>query len=280
MINLLDISWCELEKMPRSETVFFQVIAPVEEHSHHLPLGTDLFLGEIWAKKAIKILEENKPKLNCIMMPILPVAAGSMKGFPGCLYQRAKDVRKVLYSVLQNLAQFGFQNIIVVASHGDPMHQISVEKACEMINSKYGEVAISPLGSIVFSGMRPTKGANLSTELDKMLQKYKFDFHAGWVETSMIMAEKPELIKSDIYSMPDIEVTDREMINPSVYLKKTAGWGHLGYPKLSDQKLGNELNNITSSDLAIVVDEFVEKKDCSMYKHHFLWKLPIFRILT
>lgn len=280
MKNIVDISWCELDKMSRSETVFFQVIAPVEEHSHHLPLGTDLFLGEIWARKAVKILEENKPNLNCIMLPNLPIAVGSMNGFPGCLYQRTKNVRKILYGVLKSLAQFGFQNIIVVASHGDPMHQISVEKACDIINSKHGQVAISPLGSIVFSGKRPKKGVALSSELNTLLQKYKFDFHAGWVETSMIMAEKPELIKSDMYSMPDIEVTDREMINPSVYLKKTAGWGHLGYPKLSDPKLGNELNNITSSDLAIVVEEFIEKKDCDIYKHHFLWKIPIFKFLT
>ncbi len=277
---LTDITWYELDQMPRNDTVLFQVVAPVEEHSLHLPLGTDIMLGEIWAQRAIRELESDNPRLRCVMLPSLPIAAGAMRGFPGCLYQSPKAVRKILFRILDRLARAGFVNLVVVASHGDPFHQIAVEKACVAVNKRYGKAAISPLGAIVFSGRRPDGGPQPSPPLAAMLSERPLDFHAGWVETSMIMAERPDLVMGDVSALPDVEVAEREMIDAAGYSRKTAGLGHLGYPRLASAEFGRELIDMTARDLAAVTRLFVSKRGYEPFSHHDMWPIPFFRMLA
>jgi creatinine amidohydrolase len=277
MTHLTEMTWKELDGLSRERTCFFQVLAPVEEHGHHLPLGTDLFLGEIWTRYAVELLEPRLPDWNFVMLPSLPLAPGSMRGFPGSLYQPARSVRKILYCCLDSLARSGFRHFVAVASHGDPPHQLAVEKACCRLNRKYGEIAFSPLGSIIFSGRRPGNGLVPGTGLARMLKGFPLDFHAGWIETSMIRAERPELVKPVAEPLPDIIVMEREMINPGQYSRKTAGWGHLGYPRLASAELGRELNRVTGQDLCLVTEAFLARKGHEPFRHHFLWKIPFFR---
>lgn len=277
MKNLANMTWPELDTLSRDQTCFFIVVAPVEEHSRHLPLGTDLMLGRSWTRQAAGILKKRFPGWNWVLLPELPLAPGGMQGFPGCLYQPARRVRKVLKGCLESLARSGFRHFVVVASHGDPPHQLAVEKACARLNRRYGEIAFSPLGAIVFSGQRPPNGPEPSPGLARLLAEYPLDFHAGWIETSMILAEAPELVKPADPPLPDITVTPREMIHPAGYSRKTAGWGHLGYPRLADLEAGRELCRITAADLAAVTELFLNRKGHVPYRHHFLWRVPFLR---
>jgi len=54
----------------------------------------------------------------------------------------------VTKELLHALVHMGFENIIIVASHADPEHQIAVEKAVDKVNKYYGVKVISPMGSL------------------------------------------------------------------------------------------------------------------------------------
>jgi creatinine amidohydrolase len=79
---------------------FFLTIAPIEEHSHHLPLGVGIILGEYWNEKIIQLSGKYKD-FYFLSMPPIPFADGSIKGFPGNLQLKHKTVFHVSYEIIK-----------------------------------------------------------------------------------------------------------------------------------------------------------------------------------
>ena len=59
-MDILKLTWQELDALPKDKTVLFLTFAPIEEHSHHMPLGVDIFLGEAWKNKLSLIAKEKR----------------------------------------------------------------------------------------------------------------------------------------------------------------------------------------------------------------------------
>jgi len=279
MKNILDLTWKEIELLDKDKTFLFMTVAPLEEHGTHLPIGVDIELGEYWKNKTIKKLEQKYPNNNFISMPFLPIAAGSMKTFPGCIYIKPKELRKILTSILKNIKSWEIKNLIILASHGDPFHNMAIEKACEYINKKYGTNYISPMGAF-FSNQELNIDLKLGTDVDIMLKKYPNDFHAGWIETSMMMDISPEKVSPNYLNITNIEVTEKEMMFPKKYLNKTIKKGHLGYPQYSKLELGIELNDSTSNFLVKTIEKMINNCDLNKYRHHFLYQNPFLRFIV
>ena len=99
--------------------------------------------------KEVAGIDKDKSILFVTVAPIeeFPIAAASVNSFYGCIHFSMRTVYKVVKELLESLACMGFQNVVVVASHADPEHQIVVEKAVRSVNRKYGEIAIAPMGA-------------------------------------------------------------------------------------------------------------------------------------
>jgi creatinine amidohydrolase len=122
MIDILKLTWKEIEAFPKDKTILFLVFAPIEEHSHHMPLGVDIFLGETWKNMAGEMISEKNPDYRLLTMPPIPFAQGSIKGFPGNLHVSQRIIYQVTYEILDKIADWGIKNIIIIASHGEPRH--------------------------------------------------------------------------------------------------------------------------------------------------------------
>lgn len=278
MKTLMDMKWKELEGLDKQKTFFFLVAAPIEEHSLHLPLGVDVFLGELWENLAVEILERKYPQYSFVALPFLYLAAGSMPGFPGCMYIKARMLRKVMVQLLSSIAEWGVQHLVIVASHGDPFHNVAIEKACDSVNKKYRTNYISPLGAM-FSNKELDLDIGLEKGTARMLERFPDDYHAGWVETSMMLDIHPDTV-GPVQDLPDVVVREKEMISPKTYAAKTQNYGHLGYPRLASKELGTELNRSTAGYIADVVDKMIQGESADLYRHHFLYRIPFIRLFT
>jgi creatinine amidohydrolase len=69
IMDILKLTWKEIEALPKDKTILFLTFAPIEEHSHHMPLGVDIFLGETWKNKAINMISEKNPESLLTMPP-------------------------------------------------------------------------------------------------------------------------------------------------------------------------------------------------------------------
>ncbi|MBR6849434.1 MAG: creatininase family protein, partial [Lachnospiraceae bacterium] len=162
MRDLSLLTWKEVKEIDKSKSIVFIVLAPIEEHGTHLPLATDLAEGEYWSRGAMRELEQ-RMDVACFYLPSYPVAAASVNEFYGSIHFPMKVAYEVAYAVLESLCYMGFRNIVVIASHADPQHQIAVEKAVRKINKKNGLCAIAPMRQI-FMGVSVEK----SPELQKL----------------------------------------------------------------------------------------------------------------
>lgn len=268
--DITDMTWVEIHELDKKKTVLFQTIAPVEEHSHHLPLGTDVFEGEHWRKNAIALLSERLPDFTFLSMPPLPVACAGATGFYGNIYYKPQTVKLIVKELLENVVSWGIKHIILIASHADPIHLIAVERACNEINTVHGVCAISPMGAI-FSADELGINSEVPQSVLEMEQRYPNDFHAGWIETSNMLDIAPELVKNCYHSLPDTEISEHEMMSAACVISKMSQYGHLGFPRLANRSLGNKLNQSAAVNLARATLAFVERENYQQYCHHFLY---------
>ena len=83
---------------------------------------------------------EQRMDVACFYLPLYPVAAASVNEFYGSIHFSMKVTYEVSYAVLESLCYMGFRNIVLIASHADPQHQIAVENAVRKINKRTGSV--------------------------------------------------------------------------------------------------------------------------------------------
>ncbi|MBN1116125.1 MAG: creatininase family protein [Bacteroidales bacterium] len=276
MKDVLKMTWKEIEALPKDKTILFLTFAPIEEHSHHLPLGVDIFLGETWKNMAIDLIFKKNPDYHLLTMPAIPFAQGSIKGFPGCIHVSQRTVYRVTYEILKKIASWGLKNIVIIASHGDPKHLIAIEEACDKINKKHGLCAISPLGAF-FSYDELGIDLDFPEKMQEMLSNYPNDYHAGWIETSAILAIDENMVKKDFRKLPDIKVEEKELIFPDKVSKKIAGFGHIGFPRLATKELGELINTNSAEYIYKATMAFVTRQDYKKYQHHSLHKIPFLR---
>ncbi len=109
------------------------------------------------------------------------------------------------------------------------------------MNKKYGDIAFAPMGAI-FSG------------------------------------KVPDQIENTLEPMQDICVKDTEMIFPKKVMKKTAGYGHLGYPRAASKTSGDRLNADMAEKMQYCSAAFIRRQEYEIYKHHELYKIPFLRV--
>ena len=274
--SILDLTWREIADLPKERSAVFVVIAPVEEHSHHLPLGTDIFEGQHWLEGALTRLANRFPDYELLTLPSVPLAVGSSYGFPGCMHLRQATMQRVGRELLNRVAAWGIRNIVVIASHGDPRHQIAIEEACSQVNRKHGVCAFSPLGAF-FSARELGIDLNLPAEVAQEMAASPNDFHAGWIETSMMLTLAPEKVREGWQQLPDCSVRETDMIFPRRIARAIAGFGHIGAPRRASAALGAVLNANVADYLAEAVASFFKRDGYERYQHHALYRMPFLR---
>ena len=85
-LNLLEISWNNLQKIDKERAALIIGIAPIEEHGAHLPLGVDIYETNHWIEKSIEKLERFFKEFTFIKMPIIPFGYASFESFVGNMY--------------------------------------------------------------------------------------------------------------------------------------------------------------------------------------------------
>lgn len=266
-INILDITWEEIELLDKNKAVLFIYFSPIEQHGRHLPVGVDIFQAEYWGKGVIKLLESYYKDYKFINTPCIPFGYGLDYSFPGNMYLDRELIEKLVYKTIENITKWGIKNIVVISGHADPVHLISIEKMCDKINKEYGTCAFSPMGAI-FSGIRPNK---ITDEIVlNLFKEYPNDFHAGWIETSNMLNIKNELVNDKYNYIKDICVEDKEMMDYKVY-KKTLGEGHFGYPRIAKECIGEKLNKNMINNIFETVSSFIERENYEIFMHHALY---------
>jgi creatinine amidohydrolase len=159
-------------------------IGVIEKHGEHLPLGTDLFIAREIACRAAAI----EPAI--VFPPYFLTQIFEARHTPGTVGIDSQVMYDLLQTVCDEIARNGLKKIILVNAHGGNRYFLPHFVMLQLERPRDYAVYL------------PTEQAWMADEeLSKTWQQMKEckirDDHAGELETSMILALRPELVESD-----------------------------------------------------------------------------------
>jgi len=252
------------------------IIIPVgvtEQHGYHLPLSTDALI----AKHLGKMIGL---KTDILVSPTF-IQSFSGGGLPGTINISPAVMSLAMSDMLISLVSQGFRNFYLFLCHGGSENARALKDAiCVLLRSN---PAFSNV-MIVFSGVWDF-GRGV---LDAMAEK---DWHAGWFETSLVMALEPELVQMDQLET-DIEpllklqiehpdnyqhaekIVDDKLVVPRLSQRPDIKVGVMGYPHKASAEIGKKaIEDIVSA--AVKKFSELDAKADGIYKEIPFNPLPL-----
>ena len=157
-------------------------VGAIEAHGPHLPLETDVIIAQAMARSgAVRLAARGVRAV--VLPPLTYTAAAFAQGFPGTLSLRPETVTATVLDIAGSLTRHGFEVLAIANAHLDPGHLASLETAVNLIRRDLGLTVACP---------------NLAAKPWAVRLSDEFRSgacHAGQFETSVVLAERPELVR-------------------------------------------------------------------------------------
>lgn len=197
--NFSYLNWKQVDALPRDTTLLVLPTAAIEQHGHHLPLATDTLINNLLLGRALSKLP---PQVPIYALP--PVHYGKSNehlGFPGTLSLSATTFMAVLRDLAGSLANAGFKRLALYNTHGGNTALVDVMARDIRAEFKLRTFAVHGSAGAQLEGLAP--------------QERAYGFHAGEVETALLLASVPELVDASAYTVNYIaDVTRPETLLP------------------------------------------------------------------
>ena len=203
-VMMSDLSWDDYGRRIREEdAVVFVPIGAVEQHGHHLPLGTDWMMATYMARRAAE-------RVGGVVAPPVMYAARSQIRTGGGPHQcgttslNAETLIAMVYDVLCELGRHGARKIAVIDGHFE--NRFFLDEACYRAQRDLevrGITGVRILKMLYAERIKPET-------MDKAYAGTTFPGldleHGGILETAMMLYCYPELV--DVSKIPDEKLPD------------------------------------------------------------------------
>src|SRR6266853_2382640 len=251
--NFAYLNWKQVDALPRESTLLVLPTAAIEQHGHHLPLATATLINNLLLGHALRKLP---PELSVYALP--PVQYGKSNehlGFSGTLSVSAATFMAVLRDLGASLANARFQKLVLYNTHGGNTALIDV--MARDLRAEFGlrTFALHGTGGIQFDGL----GA----------QERAYGFHAGEVETALLLASVPELVNRSAYTANYIaDISKPELLLPE-NAPATFAWltrdlapsGVMGDPRPATAENGTRWLDQAATRLAAALEAMAQFSD-------------------
>lgn len=172
----------ELHRIALRDPVAVLPLAAVEQHGPHLPLSTDVDIGDGILQEALRRIP---PELDVVVLPTEAVGASSEHAhLPGTLDRGADALEAAIRRTGVTLARAGVRRLVLHNSHGG--NKAVVDTAALALRREHGLLVVK---AHWFRFPRP-EGLGLPTG------EWTHGLHGGAVETAMMMALHPERVRT------------------------------------------------------------------------------------
>lgn len=168
---------------PRSAAIL--PVGAIEAHGPHLPLETDVIIAQAMARVGAERLAAQG--WDAVVLPALPfTTARFAETFAGTLSLRPATATAVVVDLAAGLVRHGFALLALANAHLDPAHLASLEAAAGEIRRDLGLPVAFP-------------NLTLKPWATRLSEEFRSGAcHAGQFETSIVLAERPELVRDAI----------------------------------------------------------------------------------
>jgi len=158
-------------------------VGAVEPHGPHAPLGTDTLISVGMCERAAARLD------NAVVLPPLPFGVTHYgAAFAGAIGISEATLRAVVLDVATALDRQGFRRLVIVNNHFEPEQVATLRAAAEEAGALYLDL------------VRRRNAERLTDEFRRG------SCHAGRYETSLVLADAPELVDPQATELPAHDV--------------------------------------------------------------------------
>jgi len=183
--DLSAMTWYEVRDLDRARAVAVLPVGAIEAHGPHLALSTDVVIAEGMARAAAARIAARG--FEAVFLPALSYTAAPFgAAFAGTLSMTPATVTALVVDLARELTRHGFAALAIANAHLDPAHLGSLEAAVTRAHSEQ-------LLPIAFPNLTQKSLALRLTE-----EFRSGACHAGRYEGSIMMAERPELVRDDL----------------------------------------------------------------------------------
>jgi creatinine amidohydrolase len=225
------MSWTQVrDAMAAGKRTVIVPVAAMEQHGPHMAIGTDTFLGYETSRRLAQALGD------ALVAPAISIgySVGHLP-MPGTVTVSEETLTTIINEVVDSLAHHGFQDIVLLVSHGGNYGAINA--ALPELRRKHPGVRIHAQTS--FDSAMTGRDA-LYQELG--VEAHRMGVHAGQGETSMMLATHPEYVNMDAAVegfTGDASIRWKSKVPPP--MPETSPTGILGDARNSTAEIGNRL---------------------------------------
>ena len=176
----LDLTTEDFRSRDRGRAVAVLPVAAVEQHGPHLPVGVDAIIAEGFLSRVIALTPDD---LDVLILPVQTVGSSDEhRAFPGTLTFSPETAMRAWTEIGESVRRAGVFKLIIVSSHGGNSAVIDIVAQKLRIM----------LGMLVVTTAWRRFGQPASIFADDEL---RHGIHAGDVETSLMLAFKPDAVR-------------------------------------------------------------------------------------
>lgn len=202
-LHFANFTYREVEALSDDERdiVLLLPVGSVEPHGPHSPLSTDLIISMGMCRRAAERLADDA-EMRALILPPLPYGVTRYTArFAGVIHVEEDTLCQMLVDILSSLGGRGFPHNFIVNNHFEPEHIQTLHRAMDVIEERTGIVT----GYVDLTRRRRVE--QLTEEVREG------GSHAGRYETSLVMAERPELIDPAVVAgLPNVPVNLAKML--------------------------------------------------------------------
>jgi len=177
-----DLDWDTLAASDASRLIAVLPLAATEQHGPHLPLGTDIMIGEAYLARVRELLPQTSPVR---FLPMQPVGISTEHiDFPGTLTLSTETALQSWLAIGDSVAQAGIHKLVMVTSHGGNSAAMSL--VAQELRAMHRMLAVTTS----WSRFGVPDGLFTAEEI-------RHGVHGGAIETSIMLAAWPDQVRTD-----------------------------------------------------------------------------------
>jgi creatinine amidohydrolase len=176
------IDWAGVGTADAARWIAVLPLAATEQHGPHLPLETDVMIGEAYLAKVRELLPDTAP---VTFLPIQPIGISTEHiDFPGTQTLSTEAALRQWMALGEDVARRGVKKLVIVTSHGG--NSAAMMLVAQDLRAHHGMLAITT------SWFRFGLPEGLFPD-----EELRHGIHGGAAETSIMLAKYPQAVRRE-----------------------------------------------------------------------------------
>jgi len=207
-VHLFDVSHTEARRLLAIGAPVFLTINPVEYHGPHLPLHTDRLISRGLVRDLFSRLSTGKANIPLLVADDLEIGVAPTPG-PASRATSYPDACKLVREACRALVEMGARRVVLMTFHGAPLHNLAIEEGIDEL-TRAGVRAVAPFNRIMRLMLRldsfrfadALSHIEDAEEREHIRRGFRFDFHGGFFETSILLHYAPHAVDPLFRTLP------------------------------------------------------------------------------